>query len=368
VVRAPGADASLGPRSAVRLRSVDAARGLAVAAMLLVNDPGDWSRVYPWLEHAAWNGCTLADVVFPVFLLIVGVSTVLALEPRLAAGAAAGALSRSILARAARLFVLGVALNVVAELLIPGRGFRLLGVLQRIGVCYAFAGLIALRVRGARAQWLLVGAILVGYALLLLAGGSLAPDVNLADRLDTALLGRVAYSFDALTGRAHDPEGLLSTLPAFATVVIGLRAGAWLRAGDERALWAGAAAAIALGVLAAIAIPLNKSLWTPSFVLVTAGAGLGLLALAHRLIDRRGWPAVGESLGLNAIAIYAASWIAECVLARTAVLALPYAAAAAAIPAALGARFASLVYALAFTAAWWSVAVLARRLGWRLSI
>ena len=147
----------------MRINSIDAVRGLTVAAMLLVNDAGDWSHVYPWLEHAEWHGCTPPDFIFPIFMLIVGVSINLAFSPRLDAGADTAPLARSVLWRAARIVLLGIALHVVAMLLLNGRGFLLFGVLQRTGICFAAAGLMAIYLRSARAQWTAFVAILLGY-------------------------------------------------------------------------------------------------------------------------------------------------------------------------------------------------------------
>ena len=204
-----------------RYASVDALRGLTVAAMLLVNDPGDWNHVYAPLEHAAWNGFTPTDLVFPLFLFIVGVSITL--------GLGAGTTNRALLLRALRIVALGLLLHLVAHLAIGTPTFRPMGVLQRIGVCYVAAALLALHT-SPRTQWLAFGAILVIYGLLLF-GAPLTKEANLASRLDTWLLGRHAYEFDAASGRAHDPEGVLSTVPALATTLLGVRCGAWLQRG-----------------------------------------------------------------------------------------------------------------------------------------
>lgn len=347
-------------------------RGLTVAAMLLVNDAGDWSHVYPWLEHAEWHGCTPADFIFPIFLLIVGVSIELSLGRRLDAGvepAARGALVRTVLLRGARIVLLGLALHAVAALLLHGRGFRLFGVLQRTGICFAAAGLIAIHLRGARAQWAILVAVLLGYWALLAAGGSLQPALNLADRVDTTLLGRLAYQYDPATGLAHDPEGILGTLPALATVVLGMRAGAWVRAGQAKTLAIAGAAAMALGGAWSLALPLNKQLWTSSFVLWTGGFGMLAIALAHRLIDVRGWPAPGRAMGVNAIAAYAGSWIATCLLEGSGIMAPLYrhVFAGPLVPL-LGPTAASLAFAGSFTAVFWLAAAYADKRGWRITI
>jgi predicted acyltransferase len=353
----------------MRIHSIDAVRGLIVAAMLLVNDAGDWSHVYPWLEHAEWHGCTPADFIFPIFLLIVGVSINLALGPRLEAGAATAPLARAALLRAVRIVLLGVALHGVAMLLLNGRGFRLFGVLQRTGICFAAAALLTIHVRSARAQWAVFVAILLGYWALLAAGGSLEPGLNLSDRIDSALLGRLAYQYDAATGIAHDPEGILGTLPSLATVILGLRAGDWLRKGRTRHLALAGAAAMALGGLWSLALPLNKQLWTSSFVLWTGGFGMMLIALAHQLIDVHGWPALGRAMGVNAIAAYAGSWIATCLIEGSGLMEPLYAHLfSRPLAPIFGPRVASLAFAIAFTGVFWLAMAYAERRRWRITI
>jgi len=353
----------------MRINSIDAVRGLTVAAMLLVNDAGDWSHVFPWLEHAEWHGCTPADFIFPIFMLIVGVSIQLALGRQLDAGAATGPLTRAVLLRGLRIVLLGVALNVVAALLLHGRAFRLLGVLQRIGICFALGGLMAIHVRQARAQWAAFAAILIGYWALLAGSGPLLLGLNLADRIDTALLGRLAYQYDAATGLAHDPEGILSTVPALATVVLGMRAGDWVRARKIATLaWAGAAAML-LAAAWSVALPLNKQLWTSSFVLWTGGFGMLAIALAHQLIDVRGWPPLGRSMGVNAIAAYAGSWLATCLLEGSGIMAPLYEHVfRAPLAPVFGPEAASLAFAASFTAVFWLAMAYAWKRGWRITI
>ncbi len=296
-----------------RLGSVDALRGCAVAGMLLVNDPGDWSHVYRPLEHSPWNGCTPTDLVFPVFLFVVGVSVALSIMPRLEQGADPDALIRAALLRALRIIGLGLAINLLAWWLMPDTHLRLPGVLQRIGVCFAGVALFAIYT-STRTQWTAIAVLLLGYWGLLLLGGSLAPWVNLASRADSAVFGSLVYVIDPLTGRGHDPEGLLSTLPALAGTLAGLRAGCWLRAGRLRQLLLTALLSLLLGALWSMWLPLNKNLWTPSFVLWTTGCAALILLLFHRLIDRRGWPALGRRFGINAIAVYAGSELMQIAL------------------------------------------------------
>jgi predicted acyltransferase len=344
-----------------RLDSVDALRGLTVAAMLLVNDAGDWGHVYAPLEHARWHGCTPTDLIFPFFLFIVGVSLSLSLGPRIDGGADAAALRRGVLARALRIVVLGLALHAVAYWAMDMRAFRPFGVLQRIGICFAAAGLLAIHTRP-RTQWLIFALVLLGYGWLLLWGGPLTKEGNLASRIDTALLGRFAYEFDAATGRGHEPEGLLSTLPAIATTLLGLRAGDWLRQGQRDRLWQGGVAAIAAGWLWSSVLPLNKQLWTSSYVLWSGGWALLALLIAHVLVDRRGWPALGRSFGVNAIAAYAGSWLMVCALVALHWMQPIYHHGFAWMTPATGPYLPSLAFAAAVVAVWWLiVAALDRR-------
>ncbi|MBV8633533.1 MAG: DUF1624 domain-containing protein [Burkholderiaceae bacterium] len=351
-----------------RILSIDALRGLTVAAMLVVNDAGDWGHVYPWLEHAEWFGCTLADFIFPFFMLIVGVSLSLALGPQIDKGENRAELSRAVLLRGLRIFLLGIALHYVAHLLIPGRDFRLLGVLQRIGISFALVGLLAIHVRDARIQWGLFGAILLGYWALLSGYGSLEPDHNLCDRVDSLLLGPLAYTYDRTSGLAHDPEGILSTLPSLATVILGVRTGSWLRAGKEHIVWLAGALIVVAASIWSLTFPLNKQLWTSSFVLWTGGFGLLAIAATHELIDKRGFPAWGRSLGINAIAAYAGSWLATCILSGSGVMSPLYAHVFSEPLAAFGPFVPSLAFALVFSAAFWIVMHLMLKRGWRISI
>jgi predicted acyltransferase len=297
-----------------RLDSVDALRGLTVAAMLLVNNPGDWGHVYGPLRHAEWDGWTFTDLIFPFFLFIVGVSLSLGVGPRLELGADPARMRHAVLLRALRIVLLGLLLHAVAHWALDTRAFRPLGVLQRIGLCLAAAGMLATGTRP-RTQWAVFASLLIGHALAMHWGGPLTKEGNLAGRIDTALLGRYAYEFDAATGRGHEPEGLLGTLPAIATTLLGVRAGDWLRRGRLGMMWGAAVGALAGGALAALVVPLNKQLWSASFVLWTGGWAVAGLAVAHVTIDRRGAPAIGRRFGINAIAAYAGSWLMACLLA-----------------------------------------------------
>ncbi|MFT4179142.1 MAG: heparan-alpha-glucosaminide N-acetyltransferase domain-containing protein [Thermomonas sp.] len=343
-----------------RFSSVDVLRGWAVAAMLLVNYPGDWGHVYPLLLHAEWNGFTPTDLIFPTFLFVVGVSISLGLRP--------GAPLSKIWLRALRLVLVGLLLHALAMWAYGKADFRPWGVLQRIGLCYGVAVTLALTLRP-RGQWAVIVAILLGYWALLAATGGYAPQVNIASRLDAWMLGAHAYQFDAATGLGHEPEGLLSTLPAIATTLIGVRAGAWLRThGASRLLLAGLAV-LAIGWLWSQAVPLNKNLWTSSYVLWAAGWSMLLLALCHWLFDVRGLRAFGRSMGINAITAYAGSWVMACLMERFGLFGALYRGVF--LPS-IGTRFGeeatSLAFAIAFVALWWLLMWGMEKKGWRVTI
>lgn len=347
----------------LRLASVDILRGLTVAAMLLVNNAGDWSHVWPWLEHAAWHGCRVADYIFPLFLFIAGASLSLALEPALQRGAAPATLARATAVRALRILAVGLILHIAAAVLIPERTLRIPGVLQRIGLCLAIAGPVAVYLR-AQAQWALLGALVLGYGALL-AWGGVEQGSTLNERIDTALLGRFAYQYNASSGYAFDPEGILSTLGAQASTLLGLRAGHWLRTGrSDRLIQAGIALAVA-GGLWNFALPFNKALWTPSYVLWTGGFALLVLALTHQLSDRRGLWLPGRALGLNAILAYAGSWLMVCLLAAFGADRWLYAQLFERfIAPAFGPQAASAAWACAVVALWWGIALWLHRRRW----
>jgi predicted acyltransferase len=294
-----------------RLDSLDALRGLAVAGMILVNNPGSWTEGYGFLAHSTWNGCTLADLVFPFFLLIVGVSIDFSLSRRLGRLRTGERLLPALARRALLLLTLGLLLN----------GFphysqistlRVFGVLQRIGLCYFIGGAIFLRT-GARGQALIALGLLGGYWLALTAipvpgfgAGVLAPEGNLVGYLDDRLFHGHLYR------DGFDPEGLLSTVSAVVTTLVGMLAGRWLRSEvDARlktlGLVLGGAVLVVAGEIADRWLPINKQLWTSSFVLLTGGLGLVALAVCFELIDRRRVKRLAAPLvmlGSNALAIY----------------------------------------------------------------
>ncbi|MBV2209836.1 MAG: DUF1624 domain-containing protein [Thermomonas sp.] len=340
-----------------RFISVDVLRGWAVAAMLLVNYPGSWAHVFAPLEHSEWNGFTPTDLIFPNFLFVVGVSIALGLRP--------GASLLKVWTRALRLVVVGMLLYAVAMWGYDKDYFRIWGVLQRIGICYGIAATLALAL-GARAQWAVIAGLLLGYWALLAVSGGYAPLDNLASRVDTWLWGVHNYQFDAATGKGHDPEGLLSTLPAIATTLIGVRAGGWLRERGMTHLLMLGVAALLLGWGWSLAMPINKNLWTSSYVLYAAGWSLLLLALCHWLFDQRQWPPFGRSMGINAITAYAGSWLVACVFEKWGVFGAAYTQLAELLP--THEKLASLLVAAMFVGLWWLLMWAMEKKGWRVTI
>jgi predicted acyltransferase len=293
--------------TAVRLDSLDAFRGLAMAAMVLVNNPGDWGAVYPPLLHAEWHGWTPTDLVFPFFLFIVGVAMTFSRRASVAEAAR----------RAAILVVLGLLLAAFPRFELAT--LRWPGVLQRIGIVFFLAFLVK-RWLGVRGRALLVIALLLGYWALLtlvpIPGGgppNLEPGTNLAAWVDRATMDGHLWK----STRTWDPEGLLSTLPALATALLGLFAGERLRAArapdvrTARELALAGAALAALGLLWDLVFPINKGLWTSSYVLFTGGAALLVFAALFGAIDvgdrRPAWARPLAVCGRNAILLFVGS-------------------------------------------------------------
>jgi predicted acyltransferase len=301
------------PGGSSRLLSLDAFRGATIAGMILVNNPGSWAHVYWPLRHAEWHGWTPTDWVFPFFLFIVGVSVTLALSRRAEQGGPQRDLYLKIARRTLVIYALG--------LLLAGFPFfdfsniRVTGVLNRIAVCYFFAAVIFLKTDWKK-QLLITAALLAGYwALVALvpapgyAAGDLSKEGSVVSFVDRKLLGNHIWKGG---GRVYDPEGILSTLPAIATTLCGVLAGHWMRrTRDDYEKTSGMFAAGVMCVMLGWAwnswLPINKPLWTSSYVLFTAGWALLLLALCHWLIDIKGfrrWSLPFVVFGVNALAVF----------------------------------------------------------------
>lgn len=280
-----------------RLLALDVFRGMTIAAMLLVNNPGSWGAIYPPLTHAAWHGWTPTDLIFPFFLFIVGITTHLSLEGRRARGADDRALMRQVFRRAGIIFLLGLVL--AAFPFWPATRFteiRIPGVLQRIALAYLVGALFTLRTT-LRQQVVILAVLLFGYwfamTLMPVPGqegiGALwidTPGRTLAAWVDRALLDGHLWR----NSRTWDPEGVLSTIPAIGTVMLGVFAGRWLgRAAPlpERlsGLFAVGSLAMVIGLMWHWSFPINKSLWTSSYVMFTGGMAAAALATILWITD-----------------------------------------------------------------------------------
>ncbi len=304
-----------------RLLSLDVVRGITIAFMILVNNNGGRGS-WHFMNHAAWNGLTATDLVFPTFVFVMGVSAVFAIESRLARGATRRQLARHALQRAVILCLLGIVVNSFPFFELEH--MRFYGVLQRIAICYLAVSLLYLWDGRAR---LLVTALvftLVGYWVLVRwvpvpGAGVPGRDVpfmdvrqNLVSWLDRQLFPHHLYR-DVPDHNVRDPEGLLSDLPAIGTALMGMLTAVWLRtrrsvSAKARGLAVAALGSLALGYVWSLWFPLNKNMWTSSYVLVAAGYSLALMTVVFWAVEQKGWREgwiwIWLVLGSNAIAAY----------------------------------------------------------------
>ncbi len=314
-----------------RLLSLDVFRGMTIAGMILVNNPGSWSYVYPPLRHAEWHGWTPTDFVFPFFLFIVGVAMAYSFGNVLQTGEKPKGVYWKVIRRTVIIFGLGLFLQLIPTNTPPGYNWfsdtlvtvRIPGVLQRIAVVYFFASLI-IRNFNPRAQtfWI-IGLLVFYWAVMKLMPftviengvpvvyvGPLDKEINLGAYLDNLLLCGHTWQVGEYLHR--DPEGLLSTLPAIATALLGVLTGYWLKSGKpgyelNAGMFFASAAGLGLGSILDLSFPINKWLWSPSYVVFMAGMALIFLAACHYLIDlkqRRGWIKPFVIFGVNPIAFY----------------------------------------------------------------
>jgi predicted acyltransferase len=285
-----------GSPSQQRLSSLDIFRGVTIAGMILVNDPGDWGSIYSPLRHSEWNGWTPTDLVFPFFLFIVGVSLVFSFSARRNRGKSRGALMAHVLRRGVILFALGVFINGFPNRYNPAT-LRIEGVLQRIALCYVIASILYLFC-APKARWAAVFVCLAGYWILLryvpVPGFGIPThgfpfldhDRNLTAWLDRELLMGHLYN------HTNDPEGALSTIPAVASTLLGIFSGEWLRSNRThtqkilRMVLYGTACFV-IGEIWSVWFPINKNLWTSSFVLLTGGLAMIGLAFCYWIFDAR---------------------------------------------------------------------------------
>lgn len=292
-----------------RLLALDAFRGFTVVGMILVNVPGDWSYVYAPLLHSKWNGLTLADLVFPFFIFIMGVSVMLSFTKAVSKGAGKKSLMHKIIKRSLIIFTVGVFLNLIAyrfqELRIPG-------VLQRIAIVYFIIATMFIHLN--RKQIYGIGLVmLICYWIIMIfipipgeATPNLEPGKNWSNYIDNLLIPFKQH------GGTWDPEGLLSTIPSICTAILGLQLGETvlnkeLNTDTIKVIFITGSLLISIGFLWSFSFPVNKNIWSCSYVLLTGGIANLLLALFIYLIDIKSkyrWAAIGFTFGSNALVAY----------------------------------------------------------------
>ena len=310
-----------------RLTALDAFRGITIAAMIIVNNPGSWRYVYPLLRHAGWHGWTPTDLIFPFFLFIVGVSLSFSLSRRIDEKGVGPSLYLKIIRRSVLLFLLGLLLNFIPNFDLSN--LRVPGVLQRIAICYFLAAWLYLK-SSRKFQLGIAVFILIGYWALLkfvpvpgYGPNALGPETNLCGYLDTKLLAGHLYTPN------FDPEGLLSTFPALVTTLLGVFTGDWLRSSSFSPvkkkgltpLYMALAGLVLVGIGLALnpIFPINKNLWTSTFVIFTGGMALIVLSLAFFVIEIAGlkkWAYPFLVFGTNPITVYVGSSLLAKLLGR----------------------------------------------------
>lgn len=309
-----------------RMLALDILRGITIAGMILVNNPGSWSHMYRPLGHAPWHGLTPTDLIFPFFMFIMGISTFISM--RKFEFKMSGSLLFKIVKRTIIIFAIGLGIAWFSKLcygIAGGKSFleaadsfdtiRILGVMPRLALCYGAASIIVLLTRCKHILWV-VATLLVGYGVILLVDeyGLVFSEQNIVSVIDQAVLGIDHMYKDTIDGvkLAFDPEGLLSTIPSIAHVLIGFWAG--MKMMEEKdinmrvnRLFIIGAVLMIIGFLFDYAIPINKKLWTPTYALVTCGLASTLLALLIWIIDIKGykkWCRFFEAFGINPLFLY----------------------------------------------------------------
>ncbi len=302
-----------------RLRSLDVFRGLTVACMILVNNPGDWGHIYAPLEHSEWNGCTPTDLIFPFFLFIVGVSIVFSFKSKKSDLYNHSKLIRAVAKRAFILFSLGFFLSLFP--LFDFSTVRIPGVLQRISIVYLICSILFINADN-KTLFKILAAILIFYWLILsyipvpgFGPANLGKETNLAAWLDRLIFTK---SHIWSGSKTWDPEGILSTLPAIGTGLFGMLIGSIIQSKEksdsEKVAWIFSYGFIAfiLGLIFNVILPINKSLWTSSYVVYTGGLASMGLAICYWLIDVKGYSRFTTPFviyGINAITVFFASGI-----------------------------------------------------------
>ena len=301
-----------------RLISLDVFRGATIGAMVLVNNPGTWSAIYPPLEHAVWHGWTFTDTIFPFFIFIMGIAIPIALERRRIAGQAGFDLYLQLVRRTAALFGLGLFLalfpfyNWIEGDWIHIGDMRIMGVLQRLALCFFFASILFLWLRP-RGLLNAAFALLLGYWAIMIVGGrgDLSPEGNFSGLIDRLVLGPHMWK-----GSPHfDPEGLLSTLPSTATCLFGVLTGQLIQSTKsndakvaEMLVWG--FILLTLGWMWGGIFPINKPIWTSSYAVFMSGLAMCVLGVCYWLIDIKGsiwWTKPFVIFGVNALALFVGS-------------------------------------------------------------
>ncbi len=295
-----------------RYLALDVLRGITVVAMITVNNPGTWAHIFSPLEHSKWHGCTPTDLVFPFFLFVVGVSMFFSFSKY------NNTLNKESLLRIGKrtllIFAIGLFLNSFPQWMTDYSKLRILGVLQRIAIAYGIGSLIVLAIQRKYLPYAGVTILLIYWGILYFFGGAdpYSPEGNAAIPFDTAILGE-SHLYKGF-GIPFDPEGLLSTIPAIVTVILGYLCGSVIKQTASikvpRTLAIYGIAGVAAGFLWGLAFPLNKPLWTSSYVIYSAGWALLVLALLIWIIDLKGyskWTSFFVVFGMNPLFIFALS-------------------------------------------------------------
>ena len=343
-----------------RLLALDILRGITIAGMILVNNPGSWGHVYTPLEHAAFNGLTPTDLVFPFFMFIMGISTYISL--RKYNFTYSHATLRKIVKRTVVIFCIGLFLNLLAKSVFTHHlnfeELRYLGVMQRLAIGYGVTSLVAIRVKHKYFPAIILVTLAVYFLLLAMGDGFNLSATNIVARFDVWALGTSHMYHDG--GMAFDPEGLLSTLPAVCHVMVGFYCGKLLfsaKDNDEkiqRLFLVGTILTFA-GFLLSYGCPINKKVWSPTFVITTCGLASSFLALLIWIIDIKGyqgWCVFFRSFGVNPLFIYVFAEIMGILLGATGASVFIYEKVLVPV---LGNYPGSLAYALLYVLFCWSI-------------
>jgi len=269
-----------------RLLALDILRGITIAGMILVNNPGSWGYVYTPLEHAAFNGLTPTDLVFPFFMFIMGISTYISL--RKYNFAYSHATLRKIVKRTVIIFYIGLFLNLLAKSVFTHHlnfeEWRYLGVMQRLAIGYGVTSLIAITVKHKYFPAIILATLFAYFLLLATGDGFIQSETNIVARFDAWVLGASHMYHDG--GIAFDPEGLLSTVPAVCHVMVGFYCGKLLLSAKDneekiqRLFLIGTVLTFA-GFLLSYGCPINKKIWSPTFVITTCGLASSFFGAAY---------------------------------------------------------------------------------------